>query len=70
METEKTPEGEQYDQFRNSFKTINDINDVKIRVEEGEMKDLSGTNDENKRDLESQKKELKTPSGVTAAHPT
>ena len=27
--------------FRNSFKTINDINDIKIKVEEGEMKDAS-----------------------------
>lgn len=31
--------GEEYEQFKGTFKTVNDINDIKIRVEKGEMKD-------------------------------
>lgn len=30
-----------YSQFNSSFQTIHDINDVKIKVEEGDMKDAS-----------------------------
>ena len=32
---------DKYSQFNSSFQTIHDINDIKIKVEEGEMKDAS-----------------------------
>ena len=32
---------QKYSQFNSSFQTIHDINDIKIKVEEGEMKDSS-----------------------------
>lgn len=31
-----------YDKFRQSFSTIDNINDIKIKVEKGEMKDNMG----------------------------
>ena len=39
MYSERAEASEEYEQFRGTFKTLNDINDLKIRVEEGEMKD-------------------------------
>lgn len=33
--------GEEYENFKGTFKTLNDINDIKIRVEKGEVKDSS-----------------------------
>ena len=41
MYSEKAEASEEYEQFRGTFKTLNDINDIKVRVEEGEMKDSS-----------------------------
>ena len=37
--SEKAAENEEYMRFNTSFKTINDINKIKIKVEEGEMPD-------------------------------
>lgn len=39
MEREKTEGRDEYNTFNTSFRTIHDINDIKIKVEEGEMKD-------------------------------
>ena len=36
---EKIPDGDLYDRFRQSFSTIDNIDDLKIKVERGEMKD-------------------------------
>ena len=36
---EKASSSDEYMAFNSSFKTINDINSIKIKVEEGEMKD-------------------------------
>lgn len=33
--------GEEYDQFKGTFKTLNDINDIKIRVEKGTLRDAT-----------------------------
>lgn len=37
--SEKAGDNEDYMQFNSSFKTINDINDIKIKVEDGTMPD-------------------------------
>lgn len=37
--SEKASTSDDFTAFNSSFKTINDINSVKIKVEEGEMKD-------------------------------
>lgn len=42
MESVKAPQSPEYDKFRKSFTTIDDINDIKIRVEQGVMKDSAG----------------------------
>jgi hypothetical protein len=39
VEREKTEGKEEYNKFNTSFKTIHDINDIKIKVEEGVVKD-------------------------------
>ena len=39
VESEKAGENDEYMQFNSSFKTIKDINDIKIKVEEGDMPD-------------------------------
>ena len=38
---EKAGMDDKYSQFNSSFQTIHDINDIKIKVEEGQMKDSS-----------------------------
>lgn len=39
MFSEKAAGNEEFMSFNSSFKTINDINDIKIKVEEGDMPD-------------------------------
>ena len=39
MYQERAESSEDYEHFRGTFKTLNDITDIKIRVEKGEMKD-------------------------------
>ena len=39
MYSERAGENSEYDRFNTSFKTINDINEIKIKVEEGSMPD-------------------------------
>lgn len=50
--------GEEYEQFKGTFKTVNDINDIKIRVEKGEMKDSA-----RRFDLQSARAKIKAFSG-------